>query len=89
MVRAFVNVNLYANDAPDPSGYGEGQYFLGVASAKPGSGTFTFRHPHDLRGKWVAATQTQINYYGFLRAQGTDHLAFSTTSEVSRAVEVR
>ena len=80
-------VSVYANDAPDDSGYGEGQYFLGTIAAT--AGAFTFRHTGDLRGKWVAATQTRHLYTGLLRTDGAEGGLFTTTSEFSRAVEVQ
>lgn len=86
-------VQLYANDAPDPSGYGEGQYFLGQVMTE--SGRFTMRVAADLRGKWVAGTATRHVYAGWLQgprvtANGdTGWGYYTTTSELGRAVEVR
>jgi hypothetical protein len=77
------SVNVYANDAPDPSGYGEGQYTLGKAEAV--DRRFTFVHKGDLRGKWIAATTTAR----FIYQLGIDGITASTTSEFGRAVEVR
>lgn len=74
-----VDVTVFANDAPDPSGFGEGQYLLGTVSAA--SGSFVFRYPGDLRGKWITAVQTRIDV--------PLDLAQFTTSEFSRAVEAR
>jgi hypothetical protein len=80
-------VTLYANDVPDPSGFGEGQYWLRAVRAE---GPFTIRYAGDLRGKWVAATFTCGYYYGFPLRSNSDVYAYSiTTSEFSRAVEVR
>jgi hypothetical protein len=86
-------VAVYANDAPDPSGFGEGQYTLGTVEAR--QGRFTFVTPLDLKGKWVAATSTRHVYNGWLRnppvrAEGdTGWGYYTTTSEFGRAVEVR
>ncbi|HVE70956.1 MAG TPA: right-handed parallel beta-helix repeat-containing protein [Thermoanaerobaculia bacterium] len=75
-------LTYYASDAPDPSGYGEGQYVLGI-------GGRTFRCACDLRGKWITATATVHFYYGALPATNGDYFATSTsTSEFSRAVQV-
>lgn len=84
----FPRMNFYANDAPDPSGYGEGQYFLGAAHRAAGD-TYTLRVNGDLRGKWIAATATHVDYYGFLRTNSEAQGFVTTTSEFSRAVEVR
>ena len=91
-------VFFYANDEPDPSGYGEGQYFLGdvskVMSGDP-STNYTLRFRGDLRGKWVTATASKRNYYGWarppqeLREDENWQGFFSATSEFSRAVEVK
>jgi len=88
IARSFVYV--YANDAPDPSGYGEGQYTLGSVTLD--GPTFRLVYPQDLRGKWITATLTQMDYYGWLqgpRANDSSQGFVSTTSEFSRAVEVR
>ncbi len=85
----FGQVNLYANDVPDDSGFGEGQYYLGTATTR------AFRYNGDLRGKWVAATTTYRNYLGFARPPGElreeeNWQGFiSGTSEFSRAVLVK
>lgn len=87
-------LTLYASDAPHPSGYGDGQYLLGVFRFNTsGINVFTFAAAGDWRGKWVSATVTRNNFFGFLRtnavrpnADGPD--THSTTSEFSRAVKV-
>jgi len=71
---------LYANDAPHPSGYGDGQYYLGRQQFDAKSGGLTMSVDGDWRGKWVAATVTR-NDFNF----GAGH---ATTSEFSRAVKV-
>lgn len=86
------SVSLYANDAPDPSGYGEGQYALGGARIWHAT-QFSIEVPGDLRGKWVTATVTRIDYNGFARRRveptGFTHGFLTATSEFSRAVEVK
>lgn len=88
-------VSVYANDAPDPSGYGEGQYFLGVDSQRDGrAGLYTFVHRGDLRGKWVTATATYRDFWGFANSLApVTHeywqAGIGTTSEFSRAMEVK
>lgn len=85
---------VFANDAPDPSGFGEGQYFLGSGQIPFGKDRFVLVYPGDLRGKWVTAVATHSNWYGF--AQGHPSataralpLGTIVTSEFSRAVEVK
>ena len=86
-------VSVYANDAPDPSGYGEGQYFLGTVSQGARQGEiYTFVYRGDLRGKWIAATATYRDFYGFARRPSPNdywQAGSGTTSEFSRAVEVK
>ena len=87
-------VFFYANDEPDPSGYGEGQYYLGEVR-QDRSTNYTLRFHGDLRGKWVTATASKRNYFGFarppqeLREDENWQGFFSTTSEFSRAVEFK
>ena len=64
---------LYASDAPHPSGYGDGQYYLGRQQFDAKSGGLTMSVDGDWRGKWVAATVTR-NDFNF----GAGH---ATTSE--------
>jgi hypothetical protein len=85
-------IAIYANDEPDPSGYGEGQYFLGTVIAAS-DGRFVFRYPGDLTGKWVAATATRSHYLGFAKppsatSSNTQGIV-SRTTEFSRVVEVK
>jgi uncharacterized protein DUF11 len=91
--RAIVNptLTIYASDAPHPSGYGDGQYLLGYLPAfDPASGKVTFAAAGDWRGKWVSATITRNDYFGFLSKGHTPEFSdtHSTTSEFSRAVKV-
>jgi hypothetical protein len=87
------HITVYANDAPDPSGYGEGQYVLGTVTAPTREWKLVW--PEDLRGKWVTATATHQLYLGWLRDEAAkpnedDGFAYyTTTSELSRAIEVQ
>ena len=85
-------VYVYANDEPDPSGYGEGQYYLGKVKANDDR-SFTFRYKGRTPGRWIAAATTRINIIGFLRAPGADSISgsgfTSTTSEFGRTVEIQ
>ena len=67
-----ITVELFANDAPDPSGFGEGETFLGTATADA-KGRFTATLPAGLAGQWLTATSTD---------------ALGNTSEFSEAVQV-
>lgn len=72
---------LYANDAPDPSGYGEGQYVLDQREFDPKLGGITIAVKGDWRGKWVTATVTRNDFvFGVI--------GHATTSEFSRALKV-
>jgi hypothetical protein len=89
----WFDVNVYANDAPDPSGFGEGQYYLGHTELLK-VGPFSFSYTGDLRGKWVTATATRRYYNGFakpplLQSDGDAQGFLTTTSEFGRCVEVK
>jgi Periplasmic copper-binding protein (NosD) len=90
--RYEVWVYVYANDEPDPSGYGEGQYYLGKVKANDDR-SFTFRYKGRSPGRWIAAATTRINIIGFLRTPGADSISgsgfTSTTSEFGRTVEIQ
>jgi hypothetical protein len=85
-------ISIYANDAPDASGYGEGQYFLGTSEATR-DGAFVFHYPEDLRGKWISVTTTHETYVGFAKPvspSASDRFGrLSATTEFSRSVEVK
>ncbi len=89
--RHQVWVDLYANDEPDDSGYGEGQYFLGTTQADS-DGHFRFVIDGRPPGPWIAATTTRVNIIGFGRAPEPEGIhgsgLVSTTSEFSRTVFV-
>lgn len=68
-----VTVEFFASDAPDPSGFGEGDQFLGTATPEGKQGRFTATLPAGLTGQWITATATD--------AEGN-------TSEFSGAVQV-
>jgi hypothetical protein len=82
-------INVYANDAPDPSGYGEGQ--RPVAAITPPLNTTHFHAEivGDLTGQFVTATFTKTRYVGFAKPLGIEQGLLTQTSEFSRAVEVR
>lgn len=52
-----VTIELYANDTMDPSGFGEGQTFVGAVTTSP-AGDFVANLPAGLAGKNVTATAT-------------------------------
>ncbi len=69
-------VEIFASDAPDPSGYGEAQIPIGEVPVAADN-SFELRHDGDLSGRYVTATGTKITY-------GWD-TAYFWTSEMSRA----
>jgi len=92
---AFSKVEVFASDAPDPSGFGEGQRPL--ASQSLGSFAdntplthFRFELDGNLTGQWISATDTMVHYNGFAKPapEGTLSGYETTTSELSRAIEV-
>jgi len=86
-----VQVDFFANDAPDPSGFGEGQRPLGIAR-QLGVGApvhFRFAIDGDLTGQFIAATATRVRFVGFAKPEGISQGALTQTSEFSRAIEVR
>jgi hypothetical protein len=70
-------IELFASDAPDPSGYGDGQYSLGSQDFNATSGGVTIAAKGDWRGKWLSATLIRNDFFGVVG-----------TSEFSRAVKV-
>jgi uncharacterized repeat protein (TIGR01451 family) len=84
-------VHLYANDGPDESGYGEGQYYLGTAPVN--DGRFSFSYPGHAPGPWVAATMMNYTTWGFATATSPRTNAggggyATTSSEFSRTVRI-
>jgi hypothetical protein len=78
--------NLWASDAPHRTGFGEGQFYLGVSFGSP----VTFKAAGDWRGKWVSGTATRFlcNCFGAtVMAPDYDNPHYMT-SEFSRAVKV-
>jgi hypothetical protein len=76
-------VNIYASDAADPSGYGQGQRSLGTALGDV-TGHFHFEAEGDLTGQWITATNTRTGPDGI-----ADDVFLSQTSEFSRGVPVQ
>ena len=86
----FPTLQFYASDAPHRSGFGDGQYYLGTATPQARrTSAVQFRAKGDWRGKWVSATITHNQFYGFAKPLDESPDTFSSTSEFSRAVEVR
>ena len=67
-----LTLELFANEAPDPSGHGEGETFVGTATPDA-KGRFTATLPAGLAGQWITTTATD---------------AAGNTSEFSEAVLV-
>ena len=90
VLRAFV-VDLYANDAVDPSGFGEGQRPIAQTQVADFVTATHFRVAidGDLTGQFITATTTRTNYAGFAKPEGVDQLYLTQTSEFGRAIEVR
>jgi uncharacterized protein DUF11 len=87
-------IDLYANDAPDPTGLGEGQRPIGVVrvptSAPPNQPHhFRLAVDGDLTGQFISATLTRGVYVGFAKPEGISQLLLTQTSEFSPTVEVR
>ena len=83
-------VGLYANDAPDPTGLGEGQRPLGVVNVPTNEPNhFRFAVDGDLTGQFISATLTRIVYNGFAKPAGIDQALYTQTSEFSPTIEVR
>lgn len=76
-------VEIFANDTADPSGYGEGQTFLGYTNLSPGSNqdvSITLPSDTNLTGKVLSATTTAID--------NTTASGFGSTSEFSLVSDV-
>jgi Ca2+-binding RTX toxin-like protein len=61
-------IEFFANDAADPSGFGEGQTFLGstdkATDVNGDTGTFTLTSPVSIAGKFISATATRRSVSG-------------------------
>ena len=76
-------VEFFANDSADPSGYGEGQTYLGYATVSPGNNqiaNITLPAGTNLTGKVLSATTTAID--------NTTTSGFGSTSEFSLASNI-
>lgn len=74
-------VEFFANDTADPSGYGEGQTYLGSTTVSNGNNqqaTITLPNGTNLTGKQISATTTAVD--------ATTDLGFGSTSEFSHVV---
>lgn len=83
-------VSVYTNDAPDPSGFGEGQYYIGSAGVSS-DGTWRLVVMGRLPGPWVTATTTATSFAGILggaQPKGGASGQSTTTSEFSRVFRV-
>lgn len=76
-------VEFFSNDTQDPSGYGEGQTFLGATTVTNGNNqiaNLVLPSSTDLAGKSISATTTAID-------SSATH-GFGSTSEFSKAITV-
>ncbi len=75
-------VELFANNDPDPTGYGEGQFFVGAFVATPGTASYTLAIPEaiDLDNQRISATTTALD--------ANTQSGFGATSEFSAATMV-
>ena len=76
-------IEFFGNDEADPSGYGEGQTFLGAITSENGNNQqtiLTLPNDYNLRGKAISATATAID--------GSTPSGYASTSEFSRSVLV-
>jgi hypothetical protein len=91
-IRSFA-VDLYANDAVDPSGFGEGQRPIARAQFTDFITATHFRVAvdGDLTGQFITAAATRGTIAGFAKPEpeGLDQLFLTQTSEFGRAIEVR
>jgi hypothetical protein len=81
-------INIFASDAADPSGYGQGQRPLGNAPVDPSTSHFRLEVDGDLSGQWITATNTWTDYIGAAKPQGIEQGYLSQTSEFSRGLTV-
>jgi len=86
-----LTIDLYANDAADPSGFGEGQRPVGTSTNADFTSQTHFRMEvdGDLTGQLITATATNNDYVGAAKPLGFDQGFLTQTSEFSMAIEVR
>jgi hypothetical protein len=89
------SITFYANDAPDPSGFGEGQYphgSFGFASFDSGPDPrFRVTLKGKPRGRWLTATVTMTWHYYWSRnprGEGNEQGFRTTTSEFGPTIEI-
>jgi Right handed beta helix region len=88
------DVQIYANDACDSSGRGEGQYTLGRATYPSFQNTrFRFTYSGDLTGRFITATSTARQCIGCfttdaVEGNGEEFNVFTSTTEFSDCVAV-
>lgn len=76
-------VEFFGNDEADPSGYGEGQTFLGAITTTNGNNqqtSLTLPSGYNLTGKSVSATTTAID--------NTTQSGFGSTSEFAKNIQL-
>lgn len=86
-------VLVFANDACDGTGGGEGQYTLGRATGMANTTNFRFVHQGDLTGKFITATTTIrqcLNCFAAnsIESQGINFGVYSRTTEFGECQEV-
>jgi hypothetical protein len=86
-----LNINIYASDAADPSGYGEGQRSIGSLFVAGPDTHFQLAVDGDLTGQWITATNTRTHYVGFGKPapEGINQGFLTQTSEFSRGIPVQ
>jgi hypothetical protein len=84
-------INIYASDAADPFGYGEGQRPIGSVFVGGPSTHFQLAVDGDLTGQWITATNTRTHYVGFAKPtpEGINQGFLTQTSEFSRGIPVQ
>jgi hypothetical protein len=82
-------VSLFASDAADPSGFGEGQRSIGFTTAVPPVAHFRFEANGDLSGQWITATNAHTSFNIAAKPLGIDQGFLTQTSEFSRGVPVQ
>ena len=90
------SIVLFASDAPDPSGFGEGQYPLGdfrfASFDAPDNPAFRVTLKGRPPGRWISATVTVAWHYYWSRnprEQGDNQGLRTTTSEFGPTVEIQ